>query len=103
MSNNAANIQAAAAVATAIANQLAAAPAAPMTAGTVADVLGAVLQAAGPAVAGPQVGLVLALASIGLKAMHTATDTGVGLEPWAALLARDDAAVAADAAAHPQA
>lgn len=100
---SATNLQAAATIAAAVANQLAAAPGQAMTAGSVASMLGTVLQAAGPIV-NPNVGLAIALASIGLQAIHTATSTGVGLTPeqFALLQAADDAAIAADKAAHPQ-
>lgn len=99
---SAANLQAAAGIAAAVANQLAATPNAPMNAGSVAAMLGTVLQAAGPIV-NPNIGLAIALASIGLQAIHTATQTGAGLtaEQFALLQAADDAAIAADVAAHP--
>jgi hypothetical protein len=96
------NLQAAASIASAVANSLAATPNAPMTAGSVAAMLGTVIEAAGPIV-NPNIGLAIALASIGLNAIHVATQTGAGLtaDQFAQLQAADDAALAADAAAHP--
>lgn len=95
------NVQAAAAIASAVANSLATAPAAPMTAGTVADVLSTVLQAAGRSVGSPEIGLVIALASLSLKALHNAQTSGAGLETYTQAVAAVSAANAADLAAHP--
>lgn len=97
------NLQAAAGIAAAVAASLAATPNQPMNAASVASILGVVLQAAGTV--NPNVGAVIALASIGLQAMHVATTTGAGLtaEQFAQLKAADDAAIAADVAAHPKA
>lgn len=100
------NLQAAAAVAAAVATKLSAAPGAALTAGSVADIFTTVLQVAGPTAAAmnPNVGLVLALAAIGLNAMHIAQTTGSGLSEaqFQAIKDADAAALAADAAAHPQ-
>lgn len=98
-----ANIQAAAKVASAIATTLGATPTATMTAGSIASMLGTVLQAVGPEVINPEVGLIVTLASLGLKAYDAAVATGAGLTPeqWTLLIGADDSAIAADAAAHP--
>ena len=93
-------VQQAALIASAVANSLAATPGAPLTAGSAAALLGAVLQAAGPLV-NPNIGLTIALANIALSAIHVATTTGAGLTPeqHAQMLAADDAAISADKAA----
>ena len=106
--SSAAHVQAAANLAAAISAQLAAKPNQVMTMGSVADLLGSIMQSMGPAAAVlvpgvPEIGLVVALASVALRAFHAATTTGEGLTPEqrAQLVSVDDAAIAADLAAHP--
>lgn len=96
-----ANLQQAALVATAVASTLAASPGA-MTPASAASILGAVAAAAGPLVS-PQVGLAMSLATLALSAIHVAQQGGVPItaEQLDALFAQDDAAIAADLAAHP--
>lgn len=99
-----AHLQAAAQVASAIATALGAAPGAAMTPSTAAAMVGTVLEAVGSVVpVAPEVGLVVALAALGLKAYDAAAATGQGLTPaqWALLIGADNAAIAADKAAHP--
>lgn len=94
----------AAAAATAVAAALNATPAQPLTVDSAAAILGAALQAAGPLIS-PQVGAAVSLASLALGAIHIAMQSGTGLtaEQLTALFAADDAAIAADKAAHPAA
>ncbi len=92
----------AATIATAVANALNAAPGTPMNAGSAASILGQIIQTAGPLLA-PQYGAAISLATLALSAIHIATQSGAGITPeqLAGLFAADDAAIAADVAAHP--
>lgn len=96
-------LQNAAIVATVVADTLAANPGQPMTAGTVSALLATILQAAGPA--NPNLAASLALGSIALNAIHVATSGEAGFTPEQikSLIVADDAAIAADKAAHPSA
>lgn len=91
----------AALIATAIANAMATQGAA-MSAGSAASILGSIVQTAGPLLA-PQYSAAIGLATLALSAIHVATRSGAGITPeqLAALFSADDAAVAADRAAHP--
>lgn len=100
------NLNQAALIATAIASAMASIPAgsAPMTPGSAASILGALVQGAGPLLA-PQYAGAIGLATLALSAIHVATESNTGITPeqLAALFAADDAALAADQAAHPKA
>ena len=100
---SAAHIEAGAQLAAVLAAQLARQPGQALTAGSVADILGSIAGAVPALAAVPQVSLAFAFASIALRAFHAATTVGTGLtaEQRAALIADDDAAIAADRAAHP--